>query len=227
MREDKGGLTYGKHQTTIHTDNLYKLLKAYCDRVDSTVLVSPEVLTARLLIRQSLRRFKRRTDYLRQSEELYGCSFLVNALMVVGRDDPVMHRVQDAFFTEEYWGTTQMRIDTCGLTHPLSKLVGYDSTVHGSWGRMAKRATANLGYGPLDHEKEWIVAYLQARHAWLSGHSRPILQRTAYRTHALLGLAGQTTLRAGPNWELEFPIRLWLKSPWRDEMVVIEEKDLA
>ena len=34
-------------------------------------------------------------------------------------------------------------------------------------------------------EKEWIKAYVHARHEWLSQHRRPAVRASAYRTHAL------------------------------------------
>lgn len=240
---DKGGLTFGKHQTTIHTDNLYRLLQLYFKTIDTTVAPEFDVMVDRNKLFESMPRFRKRMDYLEQSADLYADDELMQALRNVGRNDPFMRKAQDLFFSAVYWDASEKRCAEVGLTLPLSKCVCYDSTVHGGWDIVCRRVQPpvpkdvvpgnnllpDTAAGMLrSAECSWVQAYLTARMQWLSGHSNTVLHRTVYRVHALMALAGQCprTFKPGANWSLQPPIVLCMKSPWRDETVTITAAQL-
>lgn len=82
-----------------------------------------------------------------------------------------------------------------GFTLPLSLAVVYDSSVHGSWERIAARVTRLRANAD---EKAWITEYVRRRHIWLTAFKR--LKATNYRTRFFLDQI------AIGNWGLKLPM---------------------
>jgi chitosanase len=100
-----------------------------------------------------------------------------------GREDPVMHSVQDQFFDERYFKPAMRWADQQQFTLPLSALVIYDSFVHSGgilWVLRSKFAENPPSLG--GDEKKWIKSYTNARNNWLANHSNKLLPKTIYRT---------------------------------------------
>jgi chitosanase len=100
-----------------------------------------------------------------------------------GKSDPVMRRVQDEFFNNEYFKPAMKWADDAGLILPLSALVIYDSFIHSGsilWPirQMFPETLPKDGGNEID----WVSGYVNARHKWLGSHPRPIVQKTIYRT---------------------------------------------
>jgi chitosanase len=84
-----------------------------------------------------------------------------------------------------------------GFTLPLSLAVVYDSSVHGSWERIAARVTRLRADA---EEKSWVTEYVRRRHIWLTAFKR--LKATNYRTRFFLNQI------AIGNWELRLPLNV-------------------
>lgn len=101
--------------------------------------------------------------------------------------DPIMREVQDRFFDRRYWEPAIKWAKNNGITSPIGQLVIYDSFIHSGGipsylrNRFPERTPTNGG-----NEVEWLRAYLKTRHNWLKNHSRKILNKTIYRTSAMI-----------------------------------------
>jgi chitosanase len=183
IKGDTGGLTYGKHQTTLNSGNLYLLIKAYTEDSGADFAEEFKQYLDRLLYKDStLANDKNFTDLLKKAAQ-----------------DSDMRAVQDSFFERVYW---QPAYET-GVKMRLNKVVSYailyDSFIHGSWARI-KRETDRL-YGDIFSigEIQWIKKYNETRRNWLANAS-PILQRTVYRQDAF------NSILRSDNWDLNLPM---------------------
>lgn len=176
---DNGGLTYGKHQTTINSGNLYFMLKRYVE--------APQASYAHL-IAPYLERLKRKDPSL-------GVNAAFKSLLKTAGADPVMQAVQDRFFEEQYWEPAVRFCNAKGFTLPLTLAVVYDSIIHGSLYRIDKMLPPNLP------ERQWISAYCTTRRSWFVNHSNPLLRRCTYRMDTFIRLydAGNFVL-SPPVW---------------------------
>ena len=114
-----------------------------------------------------------------------------------GNEDPIMQATQDRFFDEVYFQPAQKWADANGFALPLSMLVIYDSFIHS--GRILDFLRSRFAEVPPSKggdEKTWIAQYADARHKWLSTHSRSDLRASSYRTKDLVREI------ARGNWDL-------------------------
>jgi len=108
-------------------------------------------------------------------------------LRKAGNEDPIMRATQDRFFDQVYFQPAEKWADANGFTLPLSMLVIYDSFIHS--GRILDFLRARFAEMPPSRggdEKRWISQYADARHKWLSTHSRSDLRASSYRTKDLV-----------------------------------------
>jgi chitosanase len=184
LKGDTGHLTYGRSQTTLGSGNLAALIAHYCGIPGATMA-------------------KRLADYLPalndRDTSLDRNDYFKNILRA-SADDPLMRDAQDSFFDATYWEPAVQRAAAAGIATPLGTAVVYDSTVHGSWERVAKLTDKSIG--PLSQvgEKAWIARYIQTRLDWLLGHSNPLLAATRYRMDTFQALINQQ------RWALELPL---------------------
>lgn len=118
-------------------------------------------------------------------------------LRSAGKSDPVMKQIQDRFFEEVYFAPAMAWATEHGLTKALSALVIYDSFIHSGgilW--FLRQRFAESPPSASGDEKRWIGQYVEARHQWLSTHSKALLRASSYRTAAFLEQI------AARNWDL-------------------------
>lgn len=180
---DSGHLTYGKAQTTLASGNLFFLIRDYCDAPDADLAED---------LKPYLPQLEARDVTLDKHFDFKG-------LLKLAGDDPVMRKVQDAFFDRVYWEPALASAAYIGAKLPLSIAIIYDSRIHGAW--HARRDAMNAKTGDLKKvgEKKWMKAYLKHRRDWLANNPNPALQRTVYRMDAL-GL-----LVSDNRWTLKLP----------------------
>lgn len=179
---DPGGLTYGRSQTTINSGNLYLLLKAYVE-ADGAIFAND--------IRPYLSRIRSRDSSLCSDFGFRGL------LRSAGREDVIMMDEQDQFFDRVYWNPAVNRASRINIQSALGTAIVFDSTVHGSWGRMRDRTNNRHGRVSVIGERDWISHYIDVRREWLANHSIPILRRTVYRMDAFRKLVNTG------NWDLD------------------------
>lgn len=184
LPHDKGGLTYGRSQTTLASGGLYDLLKRYCQ--------NPGSIFARRI-----------SPYLPQLQArdsaLDGDRKFHNILRACA-DDLVMRETQDVFFEDHYWQPALGAARELGVRLPLSVAVIYDSYIHGSWNAIRDRTIGDVGRMNQVGEQVWVEAYIRVRRDWLEHHENPALNPTVYRMDAFSRL-----IELG-QWALELPL---------------------
>ncbi len=181
---DTGHLTYGRSQTTLGSGNLHKLIQEYCNNPGARFgsALSP-----------FLPRFAAKDFGLDQELHLHN-------ILRASADDPVMRETQDLFFDHAYWKPAERFAMQLGVSTPLGMAVIYDSMVHGSLRLIRDRTNQQSGLLSSLGEKDWIVAFINTRHHWLSTHPRSDLRPTVYRMDAFRRLIDLGV------WGLELPL---------------------
>lgn len=185
---DGAGITYGMHQSTDKSGSLDAILQWYIEHDGE----QSEVLAG------FMPRLEQNATSGADPDNLPGwVEELMEVLRIAG-EDPIMQQAQDVVFDEWYWKPASAKAVDMGLKLPLSWLVVYDSTIHGSLESVRKRFPESP---PADggDEYKWVVAYLQARKSFLAEID---IGWTSYRIDAMLRLA------ALGNWELQTPIHI-------------------
>jgi len=185
LKQDTGHLTYGRSQTTLASGNLALLLHDYCDADGQLGHELKPFLPA----------FDSRDVSLDHDRG-------VKAILAQAGTDPVMQRIQDAFFDRVYWEPAVKSAAYLGFSKPLSVSVVYDSRVHGSYYRMRDRTNDQRGTPEQIGEKAWIEGYVFIRKDWLSNHGNELLQKTVYRMNTFANLIRQD------EWELPLPLKV-------------------
>lgn len=185
---DRGHLSYGRSQTTLASGLLHRLIDRYCAAAGATFATEllpylPRLEAIDLTLDHDLR---------------------LRSTLARAGDDPVMRRVQDDFFDDNFWRPAlRFAASACKgqpLSTSLATTVVYDSVVHGSF--KAIRDITNAGFSSPPDEKEWVRRYLATRRAWLAGHDNLLLRKTVYRMDELQKLV------AADGWTLDLPFTL-------------------
>ena len=184
IKGDSGHLTFGRSQTTLASGNLHELIQRYCN--------NPGARFGHRLA-EYRDRIGARDLTLDHDRHLHN-------ILRASADDAVMRETQDLFFDQVYWQRAVDAAEDLQITTPLGLAVVYDSTVHGSWGRIRDRVLADRGSLDTLGEQEWIMAYVEAREDWLANHDNKVLHATVYRTQAFSRL-----IELG-HWGLDLPL---------------------
>lgn len=141
------------------------------------------------------------SDRIGKKPSLVDDKKFIDLLKTSSREDPLMREAQDEIYESAYlqsgidWGKAN------GFTHPLSYLVIIDSFLHSGRifmflrNKFSEKTPANGG-----DEKDWITAYVEARHNWLRTHSNKAVRNSSYRTKDYLRYI------ADNNWNLKNPV---------------------
>jgi chitosanase len=181
-------ITFGKYQTT-EESNLSALLEMYI-RAKGIFSAEIKMLLSGIDV----------VNWAQNGTEWSSSNFVQEVLKSAGKD-PIMEKVQDAFFKQYYLDPADNFAKVNGFVLPLSVLVIRDSYIHSGWvqdylrKRFPERVPKKGG-----NEKAWAKAYVKTRHEWLSNHENEILQRTNYRTKTFLNEIERE------NWFLDMPI---------------------
>lgn len=188
VETDLGGLSYGKHQASLMSGSLHALISTYCQANGATHADR---------LRSYLPQMEAKDRALDRNDTLVG-------ILREAANDPVMQRTQDEYFNHHYMGPALREAAACGFVTPLGHAVVYDSKIHGSWDVIKARTIQTAGEPNAENEKQWVLAYLNTRRAWLAGHSNALLPRTVYRMDCFLDLVRQEA------WSLALPLNLQL-----------------
>jgi chitosanase len=172
---DTGGLSYGKHQVTLGSGNLYFLLQRFCKQSYSA---DPDVY----ILSNALEMYSRFIELLQNAGKTYQ-----------------MQACQDSYFNDAFWNPSQVAMRLFHFQYPLSASVIYDSFVQGSWELCRNLTTNEYGSPTTTLEQRWIKNYVDVRREWLANNSNRVIRPTAYRMDSFLNL-----IREG-NWRLEPP----------------------
>jgi chitosanase len=223
---DGAGITYGMHQATARSGSLLKILDRYYQNGGflqirgEDIPLSQAVAIATRSIGQSLGAV---------SKEVRD---LMDALGEAG-SKPLMAASQRAVFDEMYWDPTYRAGLELGCRYALSYAVLYDLSIQSGAPKSADDRDSRLWklrqkFDELPRskgggEREWVVALLKARRAWLANHTRPILRKTVYRVDSLLDLCDDGI--AYPQvWRLALPLAVDVVYPSGRKTIIVRER---
>lgn len=165
---DKGGLSYGRHQASLNSGNLFLLIDLYC--------AAPGAIHAEKL-----------RDFLPElrAKSVRKAAALIPILKQAGTD-PVMKKVQEDFFDVRFWEPAMERATGLGFAEPLTAAVVYDSFIQS--GRLRPFP---IRFAVAD-ERNWIRQYCLKRKEWLKSLGGDAAKST-YRSDSFLNLIEQNT----------------------------------
>jgi chitosanase len=179
LRDDRGGLTYGKHQASLNSGSLFGMLKGYSE--------NPQAQYGRAFL-----------PYLQRLANADASLSTDQAFMQLLRNagiDPIMAYEQDKFFAQRYFQPAEAWLASRGYVHALTLAIVYDSFIHGSF----KRINANI---PLGSENMWAYNYVNARRNWLANSRNPLLRNCVYRPDTF------SSMIKANRWDLELPLTI-------------------
>lgn len=191
---DGAGISYGKHQCTDKSGTLDLVCKKYIE-LNGHHAQELSMYMVHLMSNESAKYNSDRSKYPSWLVSL------INLLKVAGAD-PIMQKAQDEIFDLHYWATAVKHAENIGLQTALGYLICYDSTIHSGPAGVKiirnlfpQKSPANGG-----NEKEWCLAYINARRNWLLSSKNELVRRTVYRMDAF------KTIADSGNWELNTPM---------------------
>lgn len=174
---DAGMISYGKHQASLASGNLYLLLRAYAD--------APGALASE--VSKYLDRCKAADPSLNRDAGF-------RSVLSRAGDDPLMWSSQDATFDKLFWDPASREYARLGFSLALSMGVIYDSYIHGSYSLIRSRVFASSS-----DEKAWVREYIANRRAWFVSKGG-LLAKCVYRMDSFTDLIGKG------NWDLSVPL---------------------
>lgn len=188
---DGAGISYGIHQSTDRSNSLDAIVMRYIDLGGAQGAKFKPFLDELEANASTKVDPKNLPQWVKDLETL---------LAEAGKE-PLMQKAQDQVFDENYWVPAVQRGVAMGLKSALAYLVLYDTCIQSGPARIdslrknfAEKAPSTGG-----DEHAWVVAFLNARKAFLLGNSNPLVQSSVYRVNALLGMT------AAGNWDLVTP----------------------
>lgn len=206
-KSDPGGLSFGKHQVSHTSGNLFRLVSNYCEmpRADADLTAKMRTRLAAVKVppvqigdkeKKRLASIEKQRLALLQDDEL-------RDLLIAAASDRAMADAQDRYFYDNFMLPALQAWKAAGFVHALSAAVAYDSQIQsGVAFRTAQKDRANEVAGPASaaNEKEWIAAYVDARRQWLSESSSEAVRNSVYRMDEIKKLI------AAGAWNLALPL---------------------
>lgn len=155
---DAGIVSYGKHQATLQSGNLERVLNRYFQRSSSPA--------SQALQQEYAARVKKKDESLRHDARF-------KELLLAAASEKAMRQAQDAHFEQNFYQPATARARELGVKTPLGLACLYDARVQGGQGglnRILELVAQKLGSpGPSDSvdEPTWIRTFLDEREAWL------------------------------------------------------------
>lgn len=153
---DSGIISYGKHQATLRSGNLHRVVKKYVAKRDDE--------TTRALRETYLERLEQRDEGLREDGRL-------RALLLHAAATQEMNMAQDDVFDEVFYQKSVTLAKQYKVKTPLGLACIYDTSVQGGVYTLLPEVKEQLG-GVIGEngltEAQWLAAFLDAREARLN-----------------------------------------------------------
>lgn len=143
---DAGIISYGKHQATLASGSLYKILKSY------TELSKSDTATK---ISGYLSRVEKKDATLKDDKDFI-------QLLKDAAKEPEMNQAQDEKFIELYWNPAKKSAAADGVTSPLGEAIYYDTNIQGGLDAV-RTATKKELDGKKYTEQEFLQVFLEKR----------------------------------------------------------------
>jgi chitosanase len=191
---DGAGISYGKHQCTDKAGSLDLVCKRYIE-LGGQHADSLKQFMSYLATNESAKYNNVTSNYPSW------LSSLISLLKSAGSDS-IMQKTQDEVFEKNYWNPALEHCQNIGLKTALGHLVIYDTCIHSGPSRVSSLRQKFPEKSPTNggDEKAWVIAFLNARRAWLASNSNTLVQKTVYRIDSMLEVA------KADNWDLNTPL---------------------
>lgn len=152
---DAGIISYGKHQATLASGALYRVLDAYFGRSSSA--------TSQALKNEYASRVAKKDGTLRNDGR-------IKQLLLDAAKESAMSMAQDDVFDQDYYQPATILAQQNNIQTPLGLSCLYDTKIQGGvTGRIAETNDKVGKIGSGVNEPTWIATFLNAREAWLNG----------------------------------------------------------
>ena len=153
---DAGIISYGRHQATLSSGNLGRVVQAYVQRSSSP--------TSQALRQEFLQRLLNRDNSLREDGRL-------RDLLIAAASEPAMHDAQEMIFSQNFYRPSVESAGHYRLNTPLGLACLYDTRIQGGIDIVANRTRNRLGGLPGDigkdsnpiREADWLLVFLDER----------------------------------------------------------------
>jgi len=191
---DGAGISYGKHQCTDKAGSLDLVCKRYIE-LGGQHSDSLKQFMSYLATNESAKYNNVTSNYPSW------LSSLISLLKSAGSDS-IMQKAQDEVFEKNYWNPALEHCENIGLKTALGHLVIYDTCIHSGPARVSSLRQKFPEKSPTNggDEKAWVIAFLNARRAWLASNPNTLVQKTVYRIDSMLDIA------KSDNWDLNTPL---------------------
>jgi uncharacterized protein YgiM (DUF1202 family) len=162
QNQDAGIVSYGKHQATLQSGNLERVLNIYFQRSQSAA--------SQALRQEYAARVQRKEESLRHDARF-------KQLLLDAAREPEMSAAQDELFEANFYRPVAARARELGLRTPLGLACLYDTRIQGGLDGLLTTISTQLGVtavgqagpdGRAVDEPTWIRAFLAEREAWLN-----------------------------------------------------------
>jgi hypothetical protein len=238
--KDKAGISFGRHQATEGSGNLWVLLfRYYCTREDA-------------LMRDDFLPYKEKL-FRRGGEAKKGAltndEDFKSLLVIAGNEDPAMLSAQNKMFNEVFFRPALDFAKTYNINQPLGLQIIYDMFIHSGpeyGAQLIRKYDSEIFEEPaefvdlekLDEEqaiqfqRAWISGLINYRNEWLRDppikdpNHRVVVQNSRYRTVSYQRLVQEN------SWMMELPLNFVSRKSainprWIDEQHWITEDDLS
>jgi hypothetical protein len=153
---DAGIISYGRHQATLSSGNLGRVVQAYVQRSDSP--------TSQALEQTYLLRLLNRDTSLREDGRL-------RDLLIMAAQEAAMHEAQELIFAQNFYQPSVESARQYRLQTPLGLACLYDTRIQGGLDIVANRTRDRLGGLPGHigkdsnpiREADWLLVFLDER----------------------------------------------------------------
>lgn len=153
---DAGIISYGRHQATLSSGNLGRVVQAYVQRSSSP--------TSEALQQEYLQRLLNQDNSLRQDGRLRN-------LLIAAASESAMREAQEIIFAQNFYQPSVESARQYRLSTPLGLACLYDTRIQGGLDIVANRTRNRLGGLPGDigkdshpiREADWLLVFLDER----------------------------------------------------------------
>lgn len=159
---DSGIISYGRHQATLASGNLWRILEAYFQRSQTP--------TAMALRNEYAGRVQNADPNLRDDPR-------IKQLLLQAATEPAMSEAQDSVFDSNFYQPAIQRAQELGIKTPLGLACIYDTRIQGGFKYVldyvasklgGEGKVGNLGNAGVIEEDVWINTFLNEREAYLN-----------------------------------------------------------
>ncbi len=151
---DAGIISYGKHQATLQSGTLYRVLDAYFGLSNSA--------TSQALKKEYSSRVAKKDATLRNDGR-------IKELLLNAAKEEAMNQAQDNIFDQDFYQPAIVQAKQNGIQTPLALAALYDTNIQGGMYQLIPQTTEKVGKIGADvNEPTWIATFLDLREARLN-----------------------------------------------------------